>query len=60
MKIGISLPGNVPGVKGDLILERAQRADVVGGYIRHCYSLLGPAAETMAQTLFRLQRRSPG
>ena len=27
MKIGIGLPGNVPGVKGDFILEWAQRAD---------------------------------
>ncbi|MBT99246.1 MAG: N5,N10-methylene tetrahydromethanopterin reductase [Dehalococcoidia bacterium] len=27
MKIGISLPGNVPGAKGDFILEWAQRAD---------------------------------
>ncbi|MDA1129671.1 MAG: LLM class flavin-dependent oxidoreductase [Chloroflexi bacterium] len=27
MKIGIGLPGNVPGVKGDLILEWAKRAD---------------------------------
>ena len=27
MKIGIGLPGNVPGTKGDFILEWAQRAD---------------------------------
>lgn len=27
MKIGIGLPGNVPGAKGDFILEWAQRAD---------------------------------
>ncbi|NQW24565.1 MAG: LLM class flavin-dependent oxidoreductase [SAR202 cluster bacterium] len=27
MKIGIGLPGNVPGVNGDFILEWAQRAD---------------------------------
>jgi len=27
MKIGIGLPGNVPGVKGDSILEWARRAD---------------------------------
>ena len=27
MKIGIGLPGNVPGTKGDLILEWARRAD---------------------------------
>ena len=27
MKIGIGLPGNVPGAKGDLILEWARRAD---------------------------------
>ena len=27
MKIGIGLPGNVPGAKGDIILEWARRAD---------------------------------
>lgn len=27
MKVGIGLPGNVPGAKGDLVLEWAQRAD---------------------------------
>ena len=27
MKVGIGLPGNVPGTKGDLILEWARRAD---------------------------------
>ena len=27
MKVGIGLPGNVPGTKGDLILEWAKRAD---------------------------------
>ena len=27
MKIGIGLPGNVPGTKGDFILEWARRAD---------------------------------
>ena len=28
MKVGIGLPGNVPGTKGDFILEWARRADV--------------------------------
>ena len=27
MKIGIGLPGNVPGTKGDFILEWSRRAD---------------------------------
>ena len=27
MKVGIGLPGNIPGAKGDLVLEWAQRAD---------------------------------
>lgn len=27
MKVGIGLPGNVPGAKGDLVLDWARRAD---------------------------------